>query len=393
MKKLFTILFSLIAASSMGQVVVKKANVTGIRDASVCFTIGDKLYMGGGAGKKDFYEYNSATDTWIQKTDIPGVTQSRAFAVGLTINGKGYVGLGGDNNNTTLKKDWWEYDAANDSWTQKADFIGIARDGSTFFVVNNKAYIIGGTDNQFVYGDVYEYNPANDTWTQMIANYPEGPIIFGTGFSIGNYGYVTCGAGQGELTATYQFDPQNFTWKKMADFTGTPRQTAIGFTINNKGYVGGGQKGYAEAFKDFYSFDPVANVWKLVGDIGDKGRAWGCASVVNGKAYLGTGWDFGASFFNDWWEFTPQQNTASVKNISTVAPKIYTDIENNALQIRFSDAGQKTITIFDISGKQLSTQTLNNTKASLSTASLSAGIYILETKTNAASNRQKFIVR
>lgn len=392
MKNFSIILFFLMAIPAMGQV-IQKADVTGNRDASVCFTIGNKVYVGGGAGKKDFYEYTPSTDTWVQKGDIPGVTQSRAFGVGLAINGKGYVGLGGDDNNTTLKKDWWEYDATNDTWTKKADFIGVARDGSAFFVTNNKAYIIGGTDNRFVLSDVYEYSPANDIWTKLNGNYPQGPIVFGTGFSIGNYGYVTCGAAQAEYTATYQFDPQNYTWKRMADFTGTPRQTAIGFSINNIGFVGGGQQSYSQAFKDFYSFNPVLNTWKPVGDIGDKGRAWGCVSVVNGKAYVGTGWDFGASFLNDWWEFTPQQSTASVKNTSTLLPKIYSDIENKALQINFNDNTLKTITVIDISGKQLSTKTINTTTVSLSTATLSAGIYILETKTNATSNRQKFIVR
>jgi N-acetylneuraminic acid mutarotase len=392
MKKISTILLFLIAATAMGQV-VKKANVSGNRDAAVCFTIGDKLYMGGGAGKKDFYEYTPSTDTWVQKEDIPGVTESRAFGVGVAINGKGYVGLGGDNDNTTLKKDWWEYDPTNDTWTQKADFIGVARDGSAFFVVNNKAYIVGGTDNRFVYGDVYEYNPTNDTWIQMAANYPQGPIIFGTGFSIGNYGYITCGAAQAEYTATYQFDPQSYTWKRMADFTGTPRQTAIGFSVNNMGYVGGGQQSYSQAFKDFYSFNPASNTWKLVGDIGDKGRAWGCASVVNGKAYLGTGWDFGASFLNDWWEFTPQQSTASVKNTSATAPVIYSDIENSTLQIRFTSETPRTLNIIDVSGKLLSTQTTNNSMATINTTLLSAGIYILETNTNNTSNRQKFIIR
>jgi len=348
--------------------------------------------MGGGAGKMDFHEYNPTNDSWTQKADIPGVTQSRAFAVGVTINGKGYVGLGGDNNNTVLKKDWWEYNPATDKWTQKADFIGAARDGSAYFVVNNKAYIVGGTNNMVLFNDLYEYDPATDTWTQPNTTYPAGAIVFGTGFSIGNFGYVTCGSGLSELTATYQLDPQNYTWRRMADFTGTPRQTAVGFAIGSLGFVGSGQKGYSQVFKDFFSFDPIADIWKPVGDISDKGRSWACAATVNGKAYIGTGWDFGASFFNDWWEFIPQ-TTVGVNEIASAKPIIYTNIINSTLEIDFSSDETRVLNIISIEGKTLSTQTFNTANVSISTATLSAGIYILETKSSTISSKQKFIVR
>lgn len=40
-------------------------------------------------------------------------------ATGFSINSKGYIGTGYDGNS---KKDFWEYDPATNSWTQKVHF-------------------------------------------------------------------------------------------------------------------------------------------------------------------------------------------------------------------------------------------------------------------------------
>ena len=40
-----------------------------------------------------------------------------------------------------LQKDFWEYDPAANTWTQKADFGGTARDGAVGFSIGSKGYI------------------------------------------------------------------------------------------------------------------------------------------------------------------------------------------------------------------------------------------------------------
>jgi N-acetylneuraminic acid mutarotase len=389
---IFMLAFILSAITSFGQAVQKKP-ITGTRDAGVCFSIGNKVYMGGGSGYKDFWEYTPATDSWEQKNDLPGVVQQRAFGIGLTVDGVAYVGLGSDSTGAKLKYDLWQYDAPNDSWIQKENYPGVSPDACAFFSANSKIYLVGGTDNVNVYGTVYEYNTLTNKWRVLTGStYPDGPILFATGFSIGNYGYVTCGAGQSEFKSTYRFDPVDESWTPMADFLGTARQTAIAFVIGNLAYVGGGQKGYTQTYKDFYRYNPDNNTWASVGDIGTKGRAWGIATAANGKGYLGTGWDFGASFFNDWWEFTPQ-NITGVEGVANTTTTQYYDFENQQWFLYKTANEQSTITIKDISGKNVLTARFDETEKTVSTQILGSGIYFIEIESTTGIWREKFWVR
>lgn len=392
MKKQNTLLLLfMLPILAIGQVVSKTNVPGGGRDAAVCFTLGDKIYLGGGPGHKDFYEYNPATNTWTAKADLPGVKYSRAFACGVAVGGKGYVLLGGDSNNVILKKDVWEYSPATNTWVQLADFPGPVRDGSACFAANGKIYIVGGNNNQNVFADAYEYDIAANTW-KSIAGYPDGPINFAVGFTIGNQGYVTGGQGQTEFSSLYRYDAINDTWDPMADFAGTPRQAAMAFVINGMAYVGGGQKGYSQSFKDFYRYNPANNSWALVGDLGTKGRAWGMASVVNGKAYFGTGWDFGSAFFNDWYEYTPQ--TTSVTEILNSEVKIYNDIAARQLLVELPDVANETcIRVLDLSGREVNKILVTNTTAAVDVSSLAVGMYLLQVQHNNNLVTEKFVVR
>ena len=95
----------------------------------VGFSIGNKGYMGTGIDatytpKKDFWEYDPATNVWTQKADFPGAT--RQFAAGFSMGGKAYIGIGSDGYGRYYK-DFWEYDPAINVWTRKADFGGTER--------------------------------------------------------------------------------------------------------------------------------------------------------------------------------------------------------------------------------------------------------------------------
>ena len=61
----------------------------------------------------------------------------RRHAVGFSIGNKGYVGTGYDNN-INYHNDFWEYDPATDTWTQKANFGGGARYGAVGFSIGTR---------------------------------------------------------------------------------------------------------------------------------------------------------------------------------------------------------------------------------------------------------------
>ena len=66
----------------------------------------------------------SAGNVWNAKANLTGV--GRLHAVGFSIGSKGYIGTGLGASSVELA-DFWEYDPATDSWTQKANFGEIGR--------------------------------------------------------------------------------------------------------------------------------------------------------------------------------------------------------------------------------------------------------------------------
>ena len=394
----YTLVFLTFASISQSQTWKKIAAMPGDgRDAGITFTIGDSIYAGGGSGGKDFYKYDQQSNKWTKKADIPGVTLNRGFAIGFSINGKGYVGTGTDQNVSVLKSDLWEYDPALNTWTQKADFPGGKRDGLGVFVINNKAYVGGGSDASFyVHQDFYEYDPATDTWTQK-ADLGSGYTVFPAMFSIDNYGYLTCGAGQTEFNDLYRYDPSTDSWDSMSPFPeDSARQTCVAFVLGGKGYVGLGQRNYDTVFTALCSYDPVKDEWKKITDIPGKGRAWAMTAVIGNNAYIGNGWDFGASFFSDWYAFSP--TSASVQNApgkenSTLY--CFPDPAPNTIQIGGMTSGLNyEISFSDMVGREiihLSFLSRSETSPTLDISGLRPGTYNVAITNGVKFTTTKFI--
>jgi N-acetylneuraminic acid mutarotase len=126
----------------------------------VGFSIGNKGYVGTGLSqifaKNDFWEYDPATDTWTQKADYGG--EAVFFAVGFAINGKGYIGEGQSDGN--IYYGFWEYDPILDTWTQVADFPGKPRAGAVAFSIGDQGYLgTGGRSFRPVLRDFWEFTP------------------------------------------------------------------------------------------------------------------------------------------------------------------------------------------------------------------------------------------
>ena len=65
----------------------------------------------------------------------------------------------------------WEYDATNDTWTQRATMPTISRKGAAGFTLGNAFYIGTGIDSSNTrIGDFWEYLPDTTTSIQEIKN-------------------------------------------------------------------------------------------------------------------------------------------------------------------------------------------------------------------------------
>ncbi len=151
---------------------VQKANMVQPCHGSVAFVIGNKAYMGTGRDelgyRTEFWEFdptdvsngldanNNPLGKWISKADFPGT--GRYFAVAFSINNKGYLGTGSVGS-TEYKKDLWEYDPTQNSWTEK-DSMAVGRGYSVGFSINGKGYVgtgIGSGIGSNILEDFYVY--------------------------------------------------------------------------------------------------------------------------------------------------------------------------------------------------------------------------------------------
>ncbi len=145
---------------------VQKADVPTQRTWGTCAVVNDKIYLIGGysyatpSGATNVNEvYDPSTDTWTTKAPMPiskyGVTRENPV-----INGKIYIthGLNGG-----FHVDNYVYDPATDTWTQKAAATH-PRDGVECGVIDNKLYVVGGRD---VYGAPFGV-PYNEVYDPML---------------------------------------------------------------------------------------------------------------------------------------------------------------------------------------------------------------------------------
>jgi tetratricopeptide (TPR) repeat protein len=289
----------------------KRANFGGTaRYGATGFSIGTKGYIGTGYYgnfKKDFWEYDPATKAWTQKADFGG--ERRHYAVGFSIGGKGYIGTGSNAlYGGSLKKDFWEYDPATNIWTQKADFGGTARHAAVGFSIGSKGYLGTGWDNASK-KDFWEYDPASNVWTEE-TDFEGTARNSAVGFSIDSKGYIGMGydLGTGNIIHSkgdfWEYDPATSRWTRKADFKGSARNTSIGFSIGSKGYVGLGSSDELGFNNDFWEYNPATNTWTKKADFGGKSRIAAAAFSIGSRGFVGTGIALPiTTYLNDFWEY------------------------------------------------------------------------------------------
>ncbi|MGB8492147.1 MAG: galactose oxidase, partial [Bacteroidales bacterium] len=75
--------------------------------------------------------------------------------VGLSIGGKGYLATGGQ----TSGVETWEYNPAQDLWTEKTNFEGSARTDAVGFVLDNRGYVTTGKSSNYYFDDIWGFDP------------------------------------------------------------------------------------------------------------------------------------------------------------------------------------------------------------------------------------------
>jgi len=293
------------------------------RTEAVTFTIGDKVYVGGGYDGNnrlnDFWEYNQSSGTWLRKADFPGT--ARSSAVAFAVNNKGYVGTGYDGLNKL--NDFWQYDPASNVWTRIADFAGTARYGAVAFAISDKGYVTTGYDGNFL-KDLWEYNPATNAWTQK-ASLAGSKRTDAVAFVYNSKGYVVTGINNGSyLNDFWVYDATSDSWTEKRKITSVSdddydddygsnitRSAAAIFIMSNKAYlVSGSQSGVTGTA---WVYDIANDTWAQKTSFEGTAREGALAFTINNRGYLTTG-NNSSSYFDDLWEFFPDVEVNSSDN-------------------------------------------------------------------------------
>jgi N-acetylneuraminic acid mutarotase len=289
-----------------------------LRAYCASFAIGSKGYLGTGYnGTKrfnDFWEYDAAEKTWTQKADFPGA--ARQGAVGFATDTKGYIGTGRDA--TTKYKDFYEYDPGTNEWTRKADFGGSARYAAVGMVINNKCYIGTGFDDENYLKDFWEFDPETGDWTQKSSF--GGTKRYGAAcFVINGIGYIAGGLSNGSCVGDfYSYDPDTNQWSPLRHINNYSSESydndygslivgmfKVGFAINGKGYLATGGSNNSSPGAYVWEYDPSTDLWTEKTSFEGTARVGASGFVIGNLGYVMSGMSSN-SYLDDMWSFDPQ---------------------------------------------------------------------------------------
>ena len=216
--------------------------------------------------KKIVEMYDTRTDTWVKRRDMPRLRMDFTTAV---VDGKIYV-IGGrveDVPHKPIATGLVEvYDPLINKWEKRAD-MPTARAGAKAEVVDGKIYVLGGQNKWRVASlaerfntHIEEYNPKTDKWRQL----PDMPMFkFGFASVVVNNEIYTIGGVNRENRLSYisdvdVYNPTVDKWHKVESLT-TPKET-MSVVVNGTIYALGGVEGVDGKFTTF-KFTPIVEAY------------------------------------------------------------------------------------------------------------------------------------
>lgn len=229
----------------------------------VSLTANNQAFVGLGYGfgfHDRIQRYDPTTNIWSQSNGIGNgdPTQAVEGPVAFMINDKGYV-VAGRSSSTVISSKVWSFNPVTEQWSSKLDFPGTPRWEAAGFAIGGKGHVVGGMPcspcSGFELTDHWEYDAATDQWTQR-ANFPGQKRRRALAFSAGGYGFLMGGelANESVLKDFWMYDPSTLTWTQLPDFPGNAVGGATVFVIGQKAYLGTGRdsNGYRA---DMWEFD------------------------------------------------------------------------------------------------------------------------------------------
>ena len=289
------------------------------RSNAVCFTIGDRAYVGLGYNETvyqpgrlvDFWTF-SVDSGWTQIQNFPGAPRSNA--AGFSIGNFGYVGTGYDGLN--IFQDFWQYDPVQNQWTRKADYIGGPRYDAVGFGIQGKGYLGTGFDAYWL-NDFYSYDPAQDKWSVTpgtSGNFSKRRAAVAMVYN--DKAYIVTGSNSGGLVKDFwSFDPsQASAWHRLSDitndstatfddgYTDIQREYATAFVNGSQGFLTTGKNG--ANVTTTWAYDFPSDRWSRRTAWMRASRTGAVSFTVKGASFVGSG-NTGNGTLDDFDEFFP----------------------------------------------------------------------------------------
>jgi len=346
-------LFFSITTSSYSQYIwTQKNDFAGPgRYSGVAFTIGNNAYYGTGADFSiststiytDFWEYDTMSDSWTQKADLP--SPQRYGAVGFSIGNLGYLGTGFATLNGTPLNSFYQFDPIINTWTAIAPLPGPGRYTGIGLATASMGY--AGFGYAPVQKDFYQYDPLTQQWDTTPA-FPGIERQSLVGFAIGDALYLGCGSPGLSGSDFWKFDTQTQQWSQLASYPHA-MYGGVGFAWQGMGFVGLGRTA-AQHFNDIHKFDPFANSWNAITSLPADGRDAASAFVAGNHAYVIGGRTSSNDFVNEVWSLDLATAIASAEPNKT---KLTLQPRNGNLFIDFTSEVRQNfmLSFLDITGK------------------------------------------
>ncbi len=326
------------------------------RGSSASFVINGEGYIIGGLDdfgfKRKMYSYDPSQNDWDDELSLGGLNGDgldRASACGFAIGDKGYICLGQGQTNPYFK-DTWEYDPINDTWTQKADFVGTARRQAVAFVIGNEAYVGTGQDANGLCKDFYKYDPETNSWLQL-NDFPGTARRQAVAFTMGDQAYMGTGDDGVLKNDFWMYEASSDSWIQKASFPGTPRAGAVGWGIFPTAFIATGEDNTFTYTNDVWEYNYFSNSWTQRSDFLGSGRKNAIAMVINNIAYIGTGY---SGIFED--DFYSYSGIVGIDELSNTKLKIYPNpfFDKATIELKYETPTLDNIMIFDQLGNEVS---------------------------------------
>lgn len=333
------------------------------RHRGTAISIGTKGYMGlghyNGNGinyiMNDWWEFDPATNSWTQKMDYPAGNNVGDYGViSFGMAEVGYVGSG-----QIFGTQFFKFDPTTNQWTQMAS-PSISHSNSQCFVIDNKAYCMNAGGDA-----MYSYNTDLDSWSveairPFLLNY------WNSCFTVDGIGYVKTGQSLWQYKATTQ------QWLQRAPFPGLATGGSVSFVQNGKAYILTGYAGaLSQVQSEVWEYDPLTNLWTQFADFPGTSRRFAASFSIGDKCYIGTGTN--GTNFNDFWEFDA---FASLENNQELGIFLaFPNPATNKLIIQAEKLNGFKVDITDPTGKIVRTESTYNSEITIDRGDLVNGFY------------------